>query len=104
MFQGGFLIVYTEKTRNSHLCEDKNYQILRTGSKAGTVAFDTSSKLSRKIELMSTYSSLDYLKLKQKNWSLKFLESQLKNEFWIKEKFIKIASEYFKNSNYNQHA
>lgn len=50
------------------LCiKDKNYQILRSGNKTGTIAFDTSSKLSRKIELMSTYSALDYLKLKQKN-------------------------------------
>ena len=50
------------------LCiKDKNYQILRNGNKTGTIAFDTSSKLSRKIELMSTYSALDYLKLKQKN-------------------------------------
>ena len=62
------------------------------------------------ISVRTVYRKIDrlindiYLKLKQKNWSLKFLESQLKNEFWIKEKFIKIASEYFKNSNYNQHA
>ena len=50
------------------LCiKDKNYQVLRSGNKNGTIAFDTSSKLSRKIELMSTYSALDYLKLKQKN-------------------------------------
>ena len=61
------------------------------------------------ISVRTVYRKIDrlinevYLKLKQNNWSLKFLESQLKNEFWIKEKFVKIASEYFKNSNYNQH-
>lgn len=52
------------------LCiKDKNYQVLRNGNKGGTVAYDTSSKLAKKIEIMSTYSALDYLKLKQKNGS-----------------------------------
>ena len=63
----------TEKINYDYLKElcikDKNYQILRNGGKSGTIAFDTTSKLSKKIELMSTYSALDYLKLKQKNGS-----------------------------------
>ena len=50
------------------LCvKDKNYQLLRKGNSSGTIAFDTSSRLSRKIEIMSSYSALDYLKLKQNN-------------------------------------
>ena len=51
------------------LCiKDKTYQILRTGNNAtGTIAYDTQSKLGKKIEMMSTYSALDYLKVKQKN-------------------------------------
>ena len=50
------------------LCiKDKTYQLLRTGKKADSIAFDTSSKLAKKIDLMSTYSALDYLKLKQNN-------------------------------------
>ena len=50
------------------LCiKDKNYQVLRNGNKGGTIAYDTSSKLAKKIEIMSSYSALDYLKLKQKN-------------------------------------
>ena len=50
------------------LCiKDKNYQLLRNGNKSGTIAYDTSSKLAKKIEIMSTYSALDYLKLKQNN-------------------------------------
>ena len=35
-----------------------------------------------------------------KNWSLQFIESQIKQETWLKEKFIKIVSDYFKNANY----
>ena len=35
-----------------------------------------------------------------KNWSLRFIESQTKQETWLKEKFIKIVSDYFKNANY----
>lgn len=35
-----------------------------------------------------------------KNWSLRFIESQIKQETWLKEKFIKIVSDYFKNANY----
>ena len=50
------------------LCiKDKNYQLLRKSNNGGTIAYDTSSKLSKKIEMMSTYSALDYLKLKQNN-------------------------------------
>ncbi len=50
------------------LCiKDKNYQVLRNSNKNGTIAYDTSSKLARKIEIMSSYSALDYLKLKQNN-------------------------------------
>ena len=37
-----------------------------------------------------------------KNWSLKFIESQTKCEGWIKDQFIKTASEYFKNTNYKE--
>lgn len=52
------------------LCiKDKTYQLLRNGKNGGSIAFDTTSKLSKKIELMSTYSALDYLKLKQNNGS-----------------------------------
>lgn len=38
----------------------------------------------------------------KKNWSLKFIESQLKDEGWIKERYIKIVTEYFKNNNYTE--
>ena len=43
-----------------------------------------------------------FIHLKSKNWSNKFIESQIKNEFWLKERFIKFSSEYFKNSNYQR--
>lgn len=39
---------------------------------------------------------------KMRNWSLAFIESQLKDEGWIKERFIKIVTEYFKNINYSE--
>ena len=41
-----------------------------------------------------------YEKLKKKNWSLLFLESQIKNESWLKARFISQVSDYIKNSNY----
>lgn len=38
--------------------------------------------------------------LKKKNWSLNFLESQIKNEEWLKERYHKQIIEYLKNSNF----
>lgn len=58
------------------------------------------------ISIRTTYRRIDklvniiYSKATSKNWSLRFIESQIKNENWIKEKFIKIVSDYFKNLNY----
>lgn len=43
-----------------------------------------------------------YANAQKNNWSLAFLESQIKDEFWLKEKFKKQISDYFKNSNYFQ--
>lgn len=36
------------------------------------------------------------------NWTLKLIELQVKDEGWLKEKYIKNISDYFKNSNYGQ--
>lgn len=33
-------------------------------------------------------------------WTLKFVELQIKDEGWLKEKFIKVVSDYVKNINY----
>ena len=33
-------------------------------------------------------------------WTLKFIEIQIKDEGWLKEKFIKIVNDYIKNINY----
>ena len=33
-------------------------------------------------------------------WTLKFVELQIKDEGWLKEKFIKIVNDYIKNINY----
>lgn len=33
-------------------------------------------------------------------WSLRFIELQVKEEGWLKEKFLKIITEYYKNTNY----
>ena len=61
------------------------------------------------ISVRTVYRKVDklideiYHNLKRKNWSLRFLESQIKGESWLKEKFIKITSDYFKNSNYQTH-
>ena len=34
------------------------------------------------------------------NWSLKFIENQISNEGWLKEKYYKFIADYFKNINY----
>ena len=58
------------------------------------------------ISVRTVYRKVDklieevYHNLKRKNWSLRFLESQVKGESWLKEKFIKVTSDYFKSSNY----
>ena len=36
----------------------------------------------------------------KKNWSFKFIENQIKNEGWLKDKYSKLINEYFKNNNY----
>lgn len=43
-----------------------------------------------------------YETTKRNNWSLRFFKSQVKNERWLHEKFIKQVSEYFKLSNHNK--
>lgn len=35
------------------------------------------------------------------NWSIKFIETQIKEEGWLKEKYLKFVCDYFKNLNYN---
>lgn len=40
-----------------------------------------------------------YSKITRKNWSLKFLESQIKNEFWLKSRFISQVTDYIRNTN-----
>ena len=35
-------------------------------------------------------------------WNLKFIEMQTREEGWLKEKFIKLVNDYFKNSNYKE--
>jgi len=42
-----------------------------------------------------------YHAAKSKNWSLRFLESQIKNESWLKERFFKQVADYYKSLNYN---
>ena len=60
------------------------------------------------ISVRTVYRRIDklidtiYFKLKSKNWSLRFLESQIRNEFWLKEKFNKQVADYFKNTNYSK--
>ena len=41
-------------------------------------------------------------KLKSNNWSTRFIESQIKNEDWLKQRFYKQVNEYFKFINYGQ--
>lgn len=58
------------------------------------------------ISARTTYRKIDRIinlihsRAISKNWSLRFIESQIKQEPWLKEKFIKIVSDYFKNTNY----
>ncbi len=66
--------------------------------------------LSRELDISSRtiYRRIDrivdevYALCKKRNWTLVFIESQLKDEGWIKERFIKIVTEYFKNTNYQE--
>ncbi len=51
-------------------------------------------RMDKIISKISNYS------IKQ-NWTLKFIESQVSSEHWIKEKFYKIICEYLKNTNFN---
>lgn len=53
----------------------------------------------RKIDTLIKSIYCECLKFK---WTLKFIESQTKNEEWLKEKFLKCVSDYFKNNNYKQ--
>lgn len=39
---------------------------------------------------------------KKRNWTLAFIESQLKHEGWLKERYLKVVTDYFKNTNYNE--
>lgn len=43
-----------------------------------------------------------YLICKRRNWKLAFIESQIKEEGWLQERFKKMVTEYFKNINYNE--
>ncbi len=42
------------------------------------------------------------LSLKKNNWSTRFIESQVKEEDWLKQRFYKQIKEYFKLINYGQ--
>jgi len=60
------------------------------------------------ISVRTVYRRIDkliddiYIKLKSKNWSLRFLESQVKNEHWLLDKFKKQVADYCKSTNYNK--
>ncbi len=43
-----------------------------------------------------------YLTLKANNWSTRFIESQIKNEDWLKQRYYRQIREYFKFINYGQ--
>lgn len=53
----------------------------------------------RKIEKII---SIIYEYCLKNNWSLKFIESQTKNEGWLRERYFKLVNEYIKNNNYKQ--
>lgn len=53
----------------------------------------------RKIDSLIKTIYCECLKFK---WTLKFIESQTKKEEWLKEKFLKCVSDYYKNTNYKQ--
>lgn len=42
------------------------------------------------------------LTLKKHNWTARFIESQIKDEGWLKQRFLKQIKEYFKFINYGQ--
>lgn len=60
------------------------------------------------ISLRTVYRRLDriidniYQQTQKRNFSLALLESQTKGEPWLKERFVKIATDYFKNINYSE--
>lgn len=58
------------------------------------------------ISLRTVYRKIDkliktiYDECFKQKWTLKFVESQIKHEDWLKEKWIHSVREYYKNSNY----
>lgn len=61
-----------------------------------------------KISTRTVYRRIDSLienisiTLKRNNWSTRFIESQVKDESWLKQRFYKQVNEYFKFINYGQ--
>ena len=41
-----------------------------------------------------------YLKCKQDKWTVRLIESQTKSESWLQDKYIKLVTENYKNSNF----
>mgnify|MGYP003296197450 CR=1 FL=1 len=66
--------------------KEKDYSCLRNNSYDQNFAYDTSSKLGKKIEMMSKMAPIDYLKLKQKDTALSPSDILLINE--LNTKFL----------------
>ncbi len=59
------------------------------------------------ISVRTAYRKIDkivdeiYLICKGRNWSLRLIESQIKNETWLVDRYLKIIKEYLRNANYS---
>jgi replication initiation and membrane attachment protein len=92
--------------RLKDLCiKDKSYQVLRKNG-SNNIAYDSTSKIGKKIEIMQTYSALDYLKLKQNNGAVSpsdvKLITELNESYGLNSSVINVLIDYCLERNNNQ--
>lgn len=88
------------------LCvKDKSYQVLRKNG-SNNIAYSSSSKMGKKVEMMQTYSALDYLKIKQNNGAVSpsdvKLITELNESYGLNSSVINVLIDYCLERNNNQ--
>ncbi len=88
------------------LCvKDKSYQVLRKNG-SNNIAYSSTSKMGKKVEMMQTYSALDYLKIKQNNGAVSpsdvKLITELNESYGLNSSVINVLIDYCLERNNNQ--
>lgn len=88
------------------LCvKDKSYQVLRKNG-SNNIAYSATSKMGKKVEMMQTYSALDYLKIKQNNGAVSpsdvKLITELNESYGLNSSVINVLIDYCLERNNNQ--